>query len=223
MLEARGVVAGYQRSSPVVRGVDLALEPGRALGLLGPSGCGKSTLARVMSLLHSPYQGSVTVDGKLANGFRFRAPRGLRTRIGVAFQQPRLAVDPRLRLIDVIAEPLRATGQSALVERRVPELVERTGLTEDLLRRRPHQVSDGQLQRACLGRMLVLRPAYLICDEVTAMLDASTAAFLVGAIEEYRQDTGAAVLAISHDPVLLGRWCEQVLDFPGLNARADTG
>lgn len=175
---------------------------------MGPSGCGKSTLARVMALLHTPFEGLVCVDGVLVPEFRFRAAVSLRTRIGVAFQQPRLAVDPRLRLVDIIAEPLRATKRP--IDARVAEVVDMVGLTEDLLGRRPHQVSDGQLQRACVGRMLVLEPRYLICDEMTAMLDASTAAFLVGVIEDYRRSTGAGLLAISHDPVLLGRWCAEV-------------
>src|SRR5438105_256116 len=101
---------------------------------------------------------------------------------------------------------LEARGIVAGYVRSAP-VVRGVGLTEDLLRRRAHEVSDGQLQRACLGRMLVLRPSYLVCDEVTAMLDASTAAFLVRTVREYCLESGAGVLAISHDPVLLGRWC----------------
>ncbi|MFI9385964.1 ABC transporter ATP-binding protein [Kutzneria sp. NPDC052558] len=213
MLEARGIVAGYRRGDPVVRGVDLAVPGGRALGLLGPSGCGKSTLARVLALLHAPFAGAVAVDGEIATGYRFRAPRALRTRIGVAFQQPRLAVDPRLRLADIIAEPLRACGRDLSA---VPELIDRVGLTPDLLGRRPHEVSDGQLQRACVARMFALKPRYLVCDEITAMLDASTAALLVGVVRDYCADTGAGVLAISHDPVLLRRWCDDVVAYDDL-------
>lgn len=209
MLELDAVTAGYDRRAPVVRGAHLTLRPGESLGLLGPSGCGKSTLARVAALLHRPDRGTVSLDGRPVTGFRHRAPRSLRIAVGVVFQQPRLSADPRLRLADLIAEPLRATGRRGEVLASVAELTRRVGLGPDLLARRPHEVSDGQLQRACLARALVLRPRWLVCDEMTAMLDASTTAALVGVVEEYRAETGAGLLAVGHDPVLLERWCDR--------------
>ncbi|MFJ3635189.1 ABC transporter ATP-binding protein [Streptomyces sp. NPDC090112] len=207
MLELRDITAGYDRRAPAFRGAHLTLHPGESLGLLGPSGCGKSTLARVAALLHAPDRGTVTLDGHTVTGFHHRAPRSLRTSVGVVFQQPRLAADPRLRLRDLVAEPLRATGRRAEADSAVPEWAERVGLDADLLGRRPHEVSDGQLQRACLARALVLGPRWLVCDEMTAMLDSSTTAALVAVVEEYRAKTGAGLLAVGHDPVLLGRWC----------------
>ncbi|MEV7511425.1 ATP-binding cassette domain-containing protein [Streptomyces sp. NPDC091201] len=207
MLELKDITAGYDRRAPAFRGAHLTLHPGESLGLLGPSGCGKSTLARVAALLHAPDRGTVTLDGHTVTGFHHRAPRSLRTSVGVVFQQPRLAADPRLRLRDLVAEPLRATGRRAEADSAVPEWAERVGLDADLLGRRPHEVSDGQLQRACLARALVLGPRWLVCDEMTAMLDASTTAALVAVVEEYRAKTGAGLLAVGHDPVLLGRWC----------------
>ncbi|MGW1767616.1 ABC transporter ATP-binding protein [Streptomyces sp. NPDC002073] len=222
MLEMRSITAGYGRGAPAVRDVSLTLAPGRATGLLGPSGCGKSTLARVAALLHRPDHGTLTVDGTTVTRWRHRAPRELRTAVGVVFQQPRLAADPRLRLRDLVAEPLRATGRRREVRTRVPELAERVGLGADLLDRRPHEVSDGQLQRACLARALVLSPRWLVCDEMTAMLDASTAAALVGVVEAYRADTGAGLLAVGHDPVLLERWCDRTVHWPDLTGGTDT-
>jgi peptide/nickel transport system ATP-binding protein len=154
VLELCAITAGYDRRAPVVRDVSLTVAPGEAVGLLGPSGCGKSTLARVAALLHRPDAGTVVLDGTPARGWRHRAPREQRTAFGVVFQQPRLAADPRLRLADLIAEPLRATGRRAQVPERVAELAATVGLTTDLLTRRPHEVSDGQLQPApwCCGR-----------------------------------------------------------------------
>ncbi|MFF5445531.1 ABC transporter ATP-binding protein [Streptomyces sp. NPDC012888] len=213
MLELHGVTAGYERGRPVFRGADLTLRPGESLGLLGPSGCGKSTLARVAALLHRPDHGTHRIDGTPVTRYRHRAPRRLRTSVGVVFQQPRLAADPRLRLHEIIAEPLRATGRRTAAQLRdvTAESADRVGLGPDLLGRRPHEVSDGQLQRACLARALVLGPRWLVCDEMTAMLDASTAAALVGVVEEYRDRTGAGLLAVGHDPVLLGRWCDRTV------------
>ncbi|MFJ3904832.1 ABC transporter ATP-binding protein [Streptomyces sp. NPDC090025] len=216
MLELHSVTAGYERHAPVVRDVSLTVAPGESVGLLGPSGCGKSTLARVAALLHRPDAGRVVLDGTEVRGWRHRAPRAQRTALGVVFQQPRLSADPRLRLADLIAEPLRATGRRAEAADRLAALVPAVGLTDDLLTRRPHEVSDGQLQRACLARALVLRPRWLICDEMTAMLDASTTAALVAAVERYRAETGAGLLAVGHDRVLLERWCDRTVEWAGL-------
>ncbi|MGA5063865.1 ABC transporter ATP-binding protein [Streptomyces exfoliatus] len=213
MLELDTVTAGYDRRAPVFRGASLTVAPGESVGLLGPSGCGKSTLARVAALLHRPDAGRLVLDGAEVRAWRHRAPREIRTAVGVVFQQPRTAADPRLALGDLIAEPLRATGRRAEAADRVAELAPAVGLTADLLTRRPHEVSDGQLQRACLARALTLRPRWLICDEMTAMLDASTTAALVAAVETYRETTGAGLLAVGHDRVLLHRWCDRTVEW----------
>ncbi len=199
MLSAHRITAGYRH--PVITDFSLSVPEGQTVGLAGPSGSGKSTVARVLALLHKPFSGTVEIDGETVTGFRFRARQ--RTRIGVLFQQPRLSVDPRFTLRDAIAEPLGNRD-------RVAELADLVMLTEDLLGRRPHEVSDGQLQRACLARALALKPRYLICDEMTTMLDASTTAALVGVIRAYQAETNAGVLAISHDTRLLARWADQV-------------
>ncbi|MFI1186147.1 ABC transporter ATP-binding protein [Streptomyces californicus] len=211
MLELTRITAGYDRRDPVVREVSLSVAAGEAVGLLGPSGCGKSTLAKVAALLHRPDAGTMTLDGTVVPGWRHRAPRELRTTVGVVFQQPRLSADPRIGLRELIAQPLRATGRRREVPARVAELARLVGLSDELLERRPHAVSDGQLQRACLARALVLRPRLLICDEMTAMLDASTTAALVAVVERYRAESGAALLAVGHDRVLLERWCDRTV------------
>lgn len=199
MLTGTGITAGYH--DPVITDVSLTVRPGQTVGLAGPSGSGKSTLARVLALLHKPFSGTVEIDGETVTGYRFKAPQ--RTRIGVLFQQPRLSVDPRFTLRQAIAEPLKGDD--------VDELADLVMLTGDLLGRRPHEVSDGQLQRACLARALALKPRYLICDEMTTMLDASTTAALVGVIRTYQQESGAGVLAISHDATLLARWADETV------------
>lgn len=207
-LRAEGIVAGYRRGERVLDGVDLVVGPGEIVGLAGASGCGKSTLARVLALLMAPRAGTVTIDGERSRGVRYRAPRALRTSVGVVFQQPRLSADPRLTLDEIVAEPLLATGRG-----RDPgweaELHDRVGITAELRGRRPHEVSDGQLQRACVARALVLRPRYLVCDEMTAMLDASTTAALVGVVSA-EAARGTGVLAVSHDEELLAVWAGRV-------------
>jgi ABC-type glutathione transport system ATPase component len=115
-----------------------------------------------------------------------------------------------MTLRQAIGEPLTA-AHTPDTPAQIDQLSDLVGLTTDLLGRRPHEVSDGQLQRACLARALALAPGYLICDEMTTMLDASTAAALVAVIRDYQQRSAAGVLAISHDTVLLERWADRTV------------
>ncbi|WFE63697.1 dipeptide/oligopeptide/nickel ABC transporter ATP-binding protein [Micromonospora sp. WMMD714] len=214
-LAAHQVTVRYGRHRVLDR-VDLHVAPGETVGLRGPSGSGKSTLARVLALLHAPDGGRVTLDGRPVGGVRYRVPAAVRTRVAILFQSPRAASDPRLSLADLIAAPLRAVGTpTAQATARTAELADLVGLTPDLLARRPHAVSDGQLQRACLARALAHRPDHLLCDEATAMLDASTQAHVAAVVTDYQRRHSAGVLLITHDPALLARWATRVVDLPG--------
>ncbi|MEV4761692.1 ATP-binding cassette domain-containing protein [Micromonospora chokoriensis] len=216
-LLADEVTVGYGRQV-VLDGVTVRVGRNETVGLRGPSGCGKSTLVRVLALLHRPDHGLVSIDGTPVHGVRYAVPVDLRTRVAVLFQSPRAAADPRLSLDDLIAEPLRAVRTpDATVRERVAELADLVGLTADLRGRRPHAVSDGQLQRACLARALVHRPDYLLCDEATAMLDASTQAHVAAVIRDYQRTQRAGVLVISHDQTLMDRWADRIVD---LDSRA---
>ncbi|MFF5261730.1 ABC transporter ATP-binding protein [Actinomadura viridis] len=205
MLSAIDLHAGYGRGPDVLTGVSLDLEPGRIIGVQGPSGCGKSTLIRVLALLHPPRAGQVRMDGQHVQRFRYAAPAGQRRRIGVIFQHPRAATDPRHALRRIVSAHLPSSAPPEETDR----LAELVGLTPDLLRRRPHEVSDGQLQRACLARTLGTDPTYLLCDEMTAMLDASSAAALLHLIRTQVRERARAALIVSHDPELLDAVCDQ--------------
>ncbi|MGJ7441756.1 ABC transporter ATP-binding protein [Aquipuribacter sp. MA13-6] len=213
-VHARGLGARYGRGPLVLQDVDLDVAPGETVGVCGPSGSGKSTLARVLSLLHEPSAGSLTVAGTAVTRWGAAAPAALRRRTGMVFQSPRAAVDPRQDLRAVIAEPLLLAPRSERVpdvDARVDELAASVGLASGLLGRRPHQVSDGQLQRACLARAVATGPAVLVCDEMTAMLDASSTARLVHEVTAWQARSGAAVVAVSHDAALLRRWSDRLL------------
>ncbi|MET7402616.1 dipeptide/oligopeptide/nickel ABC transporter ATP-binding protein [Dactylosporangium sp. NPDC005572] len=213
-LAAHDITVSYGRHTVLDR-VSLRVEPGETVGLRGPSGCGKSTLLRVLALLHRPDHGHVTLDGVAVTGARHTVPATTRIRIGVLFQNPRSAADPRLSLTDLIAEPLRAMHRPPdAVATRVAELAEATGLTTDLLRRQPHAVSDGQLQRACLARALAHHPDYLLCDEATTMLDASTQAHVAAVITDHQHRHNTGVILVTHDPALIHRWAHRIIDWP---------
>lgn len=204
-LRAEAITAGYG-AEPVLREVSLTVEPGRIIGLTGPSGTGKTTLGRVLSGLLATRSGRVTCDGEPV------ARRRKDGRVAMLFQSPRRSCSPRLRLREIIAEPLRIQGLPA-GERppRVDILAASVGLTADLLDRLPGQVSDGQLQRAALARALAADPAYLICDEMSAMLDAASTASLTAVIRA-RARAGLGVLAISHDHALLRAWADETVE-----------
>src|SRR5690625_4114345 len=210
MLSGTGLVAGYRKGVRVLDGFDLEVPRNTVVGLAGPSGCGKSTAARVLALLQRPWSGTVALDSTVVTRFRLKADPAWRRSIGLVFQHPRASVDPRFTLWEVVAEPARACGIGD-VRRRVAPVADQVGLTAELLERRPHEVSDGQLQRACLARALVLDPRYLICDEMTAMLDASTTAALVRSVGQRVDEHGTGVLAISHDEASLERWASTVI------------
>ncbi|WP_336080863.1 ABC transporter ATP-binding protein [Nocardia sp. SSK8] len=198
MLAADAVTVGYEPGAPVVRGVDLRVEPGEVVGITGDSGSGKTTLARALAGLLTPSAGRITCDGQ-----PLRRQRGA---VAMVFQSPRAATNPQFTLGRIIAEPAvirRAPGPD------LPTLAAEVGLTPDLLDRRPHALSDGQLQRACVARALAQQPRYLVLDEATAMLDAATTASVVRLIME-RAAAGLGVVLISHDHALLEIACTRV-------------
>lgn len=197
MLIADYITAGYGRQ-PVIREVDLRIGPGEIVGITGDSGSGKTTLARTTAGLLTPTSGTVTVDGQ--------TPRQARGTVAMVFQSPRAATNPHFTLAQIIAEPARIRRAT------VPDLTALTtavGLTPDLLDRRPHALSDGQLQRACLARALAQNPRYLILDEATAMLDAATTATIIRLVMTRAADN-VGVLVISHDEALLGAACTRI-------------
>ena len=199
-----GVTAAPERgAAPVLRDLSLALQAGTTTAVTGPNGAGKSTLCRVVAGLVAPARGTVEVAGRPV------VPGHPAHGVAMLFQSPRRSVSPRMTLRQVIAEPLELRRRPAARTRRVVDaMADAVGLTPDLLRRRPAAVSDGQLQRAALGRALIGEPQVLLADEVTAMLDPATTASVVALLRE-RVEEGLTVLTISHDAELLARWCDR--------------
>lgn len=230
MLSADSITKTYRGGGGRVVALErasIALECGTRLGLVGPSGAGKSTLAQIMAMLLSPDGGSITVDGERVSAWGVRCSRGLRHRVQLVFQAPRMSVDPRIRVGEAILEPLAASrllpDRGSERAKLLATWAERVGLTDDLLERFPHEVSEGQLQRACLARALVVAPRYLVCDELSSMLDVSTQAALLEAIAAVQEERELGVVLITHDRVLADAWCAEIEDIRELTARDAAG
>lgn len=220
MLQVRGVDKAFMNGrarTQVLSDVSLAVAPGERVALVGKSGAGKSTLAQIMAFLMRPDRGSVSIGGLVVTGWGFRVPPELRQQVQLIWQSPRLSTNPRFTLQQIISEPLRSLkgAERRQASGRLARLRERVGLTDELLSRHPHAVSDGQLQRACLIRALVLQPKYLVCDEFTAMLDASTQAALLNTIAEEQARTRMGVVLITHDHELARHWCDRLVELSG--------
>lgn len=202
-LIAREIRVRHGAGPWVLDGADLVLRAGSVIGLAGPSGVGKSTLARVLAGLQEPQAGTVQVNGE-AQAFRRGAMSG---QVAMLFQSPRRSSSPRLTISEHLREAAELRGLRPGPDE-VATAAERVGLTLDLLGRRTTQVSEGQLQRACLARALLAQPTYLLCDEATAMLDPVTTATITGVVRDLAR-AGVGVLAISHDAELLAAWADE--------------
>ena len=195
------VIAGEgKRLLRAVDGVSLAVTKGRTLSLVGESGCGKSTVARLAVGLYRPSAGQVMFDGRdLAEA---RAASDQRRRMQMIFQDPYASLNPRWRVRDIIAEPIRAFGllpDRAAQEARVAELLTQVGLSPLDGHKFPHEFSGGQRQRISIARALSSNPEFLVCDEPTSALDVSVQAQILNLMKELQSRMGLTYLFISHN------------------------
>jgi len=181
---------------------------GRTLALVGESGCGKSTVARLLVGLYAPTRGRVVFDGVDASAGR--RPAAIRRRMQMIFQDPYASLNPRWKVKDIVAEPLRehgfagegaATGRDAQqrIEERVGELLGSVGLAAPDAEKFPHQFSGGQRQRISIARALATEPEFLVCDEPTSALDVSVQAQVLNIMKELQTRRGLTYLFISHN------------------------
>lgn len=184
-----------------VDGVSFTLDRGETLSVVGESGCGKSTVGRTVLSLTPPTSGEVWLDGTRIDQLPAAELRPLRRRMQVVFQDPFSSLNPRMRVRDIIAEPLRNFGlaQGAALDDRVAQLMDTVRLPRDAMRRYPHEFSGGQRQRIGIARALAPGADIIVCDEAVSALDVSVKAQIVNLLADLQEELGLALLFISHD------------------------
>ena len=194
--------------------VSFDIRRGETLGLVGESGCGKSTVARLIVGLYRPSSGSIVYAGEdvatLATGKAFR---GLRRRLQMIFQDPYASLNPRWRVVDIVAEPIRAhrliVGRQA-IRARVDALLTHVGLAAADGQKYPHQFSGGQRQRISIARALASEPEFLVCDEPTSALDVSVQAQVLNLMRDLQRELGLTYLFISHNLAVVHHVADRV-------------
>ena len=193
-----------KRFLDAVDNVSFTIERGKTYALVGESGSGKSTIARIAVGLLGPSSGRILIDGHNLHDRELSQAehRRIRQRLQMVFQSPYASLNPRWRVGNILAEPLRAfsivDGRQS-EQRRVNELLEQVGLSASDARRFPHEFSGGQRQRISIARALASRPDFIVCDEPTSALDVSVQAQVLNLLKELQRDLGLTYLFITHD------------------------
>lgn len=220
LLEVRNLRVRYATSAPLwtrrhltaVDGVSFEIARGESLGLVGESGSGKSSIARALLRL-IPASGSALFQGRDLLLMRSAELRAAREQLQIVFQDPLGALDPRMKVAELVAEPLREFRRASIRQHRalVTQMLERVGLGAELLARYPHQLSGGQAQRVGVARALMLGPRLLICDEPVAALDVSIKSQIANLLRDMRDQLHLAMLFIAHDLGTVRYLCDRVM------------
>jgi ABC-type glutathione transport system ATPase component len=220
LLELREVTRRYTlprekllEPAPVVdalRGVSLAVQAGRSLGIVGESGSGKSTLARLAMALEPPSSGEVHFMGRDLHRLGAHALREARRDFQMVFQDPYGSLDPRQKVGRIVAEPL-PDGGAAEREQRVAESLDAVGLRASDAEKYPHEFSGGQRQRIAIARALITRPKLIVADEPVSALDVSVQAQVLNLLMDLQQQFGVTYLLISHDLAVVDYVCDEVV------------
>jgi oligopeptide transport system ATP-binding protein len=196
-----------------VDGVDFTINRGETLGLVGESGCGKTTTGRCILRLERPTAGQILFDGRDVNRMERPELSALRRRMQVIFQDPYSSLNPRMKVGDIIGEPIKVHGVERDSRRRrdrVRDLLAVCGLDPKFTDRYPHEMSGGQRQRVGIARALALDPEFIVCDEAVSALDVSIQAQVINLLEDLRERFGLTYLFIAHDLSVVRHLCQRV-------------
>lgn len=195
-----------------VDGVNFAIAKGETLGLVGESGSGKSTTARLLLRLEDPTGGRIVLDGVDVSGVKGDELRRYRTRVQAVFQDPYSSLSPRMRVQEIVAEPLIANTQLSRkeIDERVADILARVGLNQEAATRYPHEFSGGQRQRIAIARGVVMQPEVIVLDEPVSALDASVRGQILNLLSELQDRLGLSYLFISHDLDVVAHMCSVI-------------
>jgi oligopeptide transport system ATP-binding protein len=211
---SEGIVLSHKVGDvKAVDGVDFTIDRGETLGLVGESGCGKTTTGRCILRLERPTAGRILFDGEDVGRMDRKGLIAFRRRVQVIFQDPYSSLNPRMKVGDIIAEPIKVHGVERDAKRRqarVRELLSICGLDPKFTDRYPHEMSGGQRQRVGIARALSLDPEFIVCDEAVSALDVSIQAQVVNLLEDLRERFGLTYLFIAHDLSVVRHLCQRV-------------
>jgi peptide/nickel transport system ATP-binding protein len=196
-----------------VDGVSFSIDKGKTLALVGESGCGKSTVARLLVGLYKPTRGSVQFSGVDTKTLDAEQTRALRRRMQMIFQDPYASLNPRWKVLDIVAEPIREHGlvtDDGEQRAKVADLLRSVGLAPADAEKFPHQFSGGQRQRIPIARALATQPEFLVCDEPTSALDVSVQAQVLNIMKDLQRQRGLTYLFISHNLAVVRHVSDQV-------------
>jgi peptide/nickel transport system ATP-binding protein len=208
-----GFFGGAKHFVRAVDGVSFSLCKGQTLAIVGESGCGKSTVARAVLRLLDITSGEIRLAGCRIDQLSQGALRPLRRQVQVVFQDPYSSLSPRMRVRDIIAEPIRnfrLAANSAELNKKIEAAADMVRLPRDALTRRPHEFSGGQRQRIGIARALAAEPDLIVCDEAVSALDVSIKAQIVNLLQDLQQQLGLALLFISHDLAIVEHMTQRV-------------
>lgn len=203
-----------KRTLRAVDGIDFTISRGKTFSIVGESGCGKSTVARMVVGLHKPTAGTIFYEGQDIFAPRTSAEdAALRRKMQMVFQDPYASLNPRLRVNDIIAEPIRThklIDGNPQINARVAELLGLVGLAANDAEKYPHEFSGGQRQRISIARALASKPAFLVCDEPTSALDVSVQAQILNLMKQLQREFGLTYLFISHNLAVIHHMSDHV-------------
>lgn len=222
ILQTRNLNFAYHAGAPILNDVNISIMRGQNVGLVGESGSGKSTILRLLLGIHRPTQGQILFSGDELSLKDKEQARRFRSQVQVVFQDPYSSLDPRQRVDQVIAEPLRSLGiardanpggsRSSVrewTENQVVEALKSVGLPADSARRYPDEFSGGQRQRIAIARAIVCKPQVLLADEPVSALDVSTRVRVIDLIAELGASMGLTIVMVSHDLAVVAALCKQ--------------
>lgn len=222
ILQTRNLHFSYRSGAPILNDVNISIIKGQNVGLVGESGSGKSTILRLLLGIHRPTQGHILFEGEELSLRDKEQARRFRSQVQVVFQDPYSSLDPRQRVDQLIAEPLRSLGIAKdanpgasragindWTENEVVEALKSVGLPADSARRYPDEFSGGQRQRIAIARAIVCKPQVLLADEPVSALDVSTRVRVIDLIAELGATKGLTIVMVSHDLAVVAALCKR--------------